>query len=161
MATKATEYSTGIALGEDEDMTSVLDDLVGYNLKRAYVIVQADFRDTLGKDGLTARVFSALTMVVEQPNITQSDLARALRIERSGLVAIVDELEAKKLLKRVSVPGNRRVQPLQPTASGKRMFQSVLKKVKGHEERLFSVLSSNEQAQLRACLKKFRQAAEE
>lgn len=141
-------------------MASALNDLIGYNLKRAYMVVQADFRETLGKGGLTARVFSALTLVVEQPGITQSDLARALRIERSGLVAIVDELEEKKLLKRVSVPGNRRVQPLRPTAAGKKVFRSVLQTVRGHEDRLFSVLAPEEQVQLLTLLKKFRQGTE-
>ena len=90
----------------DKSSETVLDDLVGYNLKRAYMIVQADFRDTLGEDGLTARVFSALSLVVENPNITQSELARTLRIERSGLVAIVDQLEERKLLTRSSVVGD-------------------------------------------------------
>mgnify|MGYP001602657296 CR=1 FL=1 len=78
----------------DFDHTPDLDDLVGYNLKRAYVIVQSDFRAALGRDGLSPRVFSALSLVVQFPNITQSELARMLGIERSGLVAIVDDLKA-------------------------------------------------------------------
>lgn len=93
----------------DESLETVLDDLVGYNLKSAYMIVQTDFRDTLGEDGLTARVFSALSLVVENLNITQSELARTLRIEMSGLVAIVDQLEERKLLIRNSVVRDRRV----------------------------------------------------
>ena len=144
----------------DKSSETVLDDLVGYNLKRAYMIVQADFRDTLGEDGLTARVFSALSLVVENPNITQSELAWTLRIERSGLVAIVDQLEERKLLTRNSVVGDRRVYALAPTALGIRTFKASLKAVQQHEERLFSSLSRTEQAELLMLLKKFRGASE-
>ena len=61
--------------------------LVGYNLKRAYMRMHADFRDTLGQQGFTQRTFSVLSMVCENPEISQSEIARALGIERSGTVA--------------------------------------------------------------------------
>ena len=128
----------------DESLETVLDDLVGYNLKSAYMIVQTDFRDTLGEDGLAARVFSALSLVVENLNITQSELARTLRIEMSGLVAIVDQLEERKLLIRNSVVGDRRVYALAPTVLGIRTFKASLKAVQQHEERLYSSLPRTE-----------------
>ena len=81
--------------------TADLESLIGYNLKRAYMIVQNDFRSTLGNDGMAARVFSALSLAVQTPNITQSELARTLGIDRSGLVAIVDELEERGYVSRV------------------------------------------------------------
>ena len=48
------------ALEQDDEMeVADLEDLIGYNLKRAYVIVRTDFREAVGTDGLSARVFSA------------------------------------------------------------------------------------------------------
>ena len=48
-----------------------LEGLVGYNLKRAYVILSTDFRRALGEDGFAPRVFSALSLIVEfQDDIT-------------------------------------------------------------------------------------------
>ncbi len=135
---------------------SDLEELIGYNLKRAYVIVQADFRASLGKDGLAPRVFSALSLVVQFPHTTQSALARMLDIERSGLVAIVDELEERGYLARTAVPGDRRVQALVPTTAGRHAYADIIAKVHAHEERLFSGMTRSERQSLLDLLKKFR-----
>ena len=136
--------------------SSDLENLIGYNLKRAYVIVRTDFRKTLGEDGMSARVFSALSLCVRFPNITQSELARMMGIERSGLVAIVDELEAKKYLRRAPVPGDRRVLALVPTEAGRAAYKEAIKAVRAHEERLFADMSDDEKDMLLALLKKIR-----
>lgn len=133
-----------------------LEEFIGYNLKRAYVIVQADFRRALGEDGFAPRVFSALSLVVQYPNVTQSGLARMLGIERSGLVAIVDELEGRGLIKRTNVPGDRRVQALVPTAKGKTSYAEARAVVRAHEDRLLSNLSTEEKATLLTLLAKIR-----
>jgi DNA-binding MarR family transcriptional regulator len=137
-----------------------LESLIGYNLKRAYVIVRTDFRETLGEDGLSARVFSALSLTVRYPNITQSELARMMGIERSGLVAIVDELEAREYLRRAPVPGDRRVQALVPTDAGRLAYRKAIKAVRAHEDRLFADMTAEEKDTLLWLLKKIRQAEE-
>ncbi len=139
-----------------EAEASDLEDLIGYNLKRAYVIVRTDFRAALGSDGFSARVFSALSLTVKYPNITQSELARMMGIERSGLVAIVDELESKDYLHRAPVPGDRRVQALVPTLAGKRAYDAAIKAVRAHEDRLFSDMTDEEKETLLGLLKKIR-----
>lgn len=135
---------------------SDLESLVGYNLKRAYIVVQDDFRGALGSEGPSARVFSALSLCVNFPNITQSELARMMGIERSGLVAIVDELEEQQHLKRVPVPGDRRVQALVPTEKGKTAYSKAVAAVRDHEDRLFEEFTPDEKATLLKLLKKIR-----
>lgn len=135
---------------------SDLDDLIGYNLKRAYMVVQADFREALGQDGLSPRVFSALSLTVQMPNITQSSLARELGIERSGLVAIVDELESRQYLVRTAVPGDRRVQALVPTDAGRKAYADAVATVRAHETRLLSSLTRGERESLLRMLQKIR-----
>lgn len=137
---------------------SDLEDLIGYNLKRAYLIVSADFRNALGENGLAPRVFSTLSLVVQFPNITQSELARKLGIERSGLVAIIDELETRGLLRRNAVPGDRRVQALAPTKEGRCAYILARKKVKTHEAQLLAELTSDEKQTLLGLLRKVRQS---
>jgi len=134
-----------------------LENLVGYNLKRAYVIVQNDFRNALGKDGLSARSFTALSLVVQNPEITQSELSRLLGIERSGLVAIVDELEQRKYISRATVPGDRRVQALVPLKAGIKAYSKTLSKVQEHESSLLSNLTDAENKTLLKLLRKVRE----
>lgn len=133
-----------------------LEDLVGYNLKRAYVIVSADFRRALGEGGFAPRVFSALSLIVRFPTITQSELARKLGIERSGLVAIIDELERRGLVLRQPVPGDRRVQALAPTRAGTTAYFEALAVVRTHEANLLSGLSPEEVATLVGLLQRIR-----
>lgn len=140
---------------EGHDRTD-LEEFVGYNLKRAYVIVQGDFRSALGQDGLAPREFSALSLVVQFPNISQSELARMLGIERSGLVAIVDELERRNYLARTTVPGDRRVQALVPTPAGTQAYQLARATVQRHEKSLLADLSDEEKQTLISLLKKIR-----
>lgn len=140
------------ALAEESDLEA----FVGYNLKRAYMIVQADFRAAQGADGLSARAFSALSMVVQFPKITQSELARSLGIERSGLVAVIDDLEARGFVSRAPVSGDRRVQALVPSPSGSAAYAAALDTVRAHERALLSHLSEDEKGILLGLLRKIR-----
>lgn len=142
------------------DRSSALEEFVGYNLKRAYVVVKADFRAALGSDGLGPRVFSALSLTIDYPNITQSELARFLGIERSGLVAIVDDLEKRGFLTRTAVPGDRRVQALVPTQAGRDAYAEAVAAVRLHENQLLSDMTDGEVQTLLKLLKKIRRIAE-
>lgn len=140
----------------DPKSDSVLEQFFGYNLKRAYLLIHSDFRTTMGEDGLAPRVFSVLVLVVERPNITQSEIARHLGIERSGLVSLIDELETLGYVKRVPVPGDRRVQALVPTDAGKSAIHSAVQRVRDHEKALLSHLTDAEQEKLLTLLRKIR-----
>lgn len=135
-----------------------LEGLIGYNLRRADVVVRTHFTASLGADALSTRVFTALSLVVQTPKITQSVLARVMGIERSGLVAIVDDLEARGFVQRAPVPGDRRVQALVPTDAGRRAYGTALQTVRDHEDRLFSGMSEAEKQSLLQLLKKVRRS---
>ena len=162
MARMAANRKHGLAEAEQAEQADAgaLRRLVGYNLKRAYMRFQADFRETMGVDGLSPRSFSALSLVAETPGITQSELSRILGIERSGLVAIIDELQDRKLLKRVPVPGDRRAQALTPTRSGNAAYQVMLERVVAHEERLLEGFDARQRETLLGMLRKLHAAEE-
>lgn len=133
-----------------------LDALIGYNLKRAYIIVKDNFNKTLGPNGLAPREFALLSLVVTFPQITQSELARMLSIERSGLVAIVDKLEEADFLKRLDVPSDRRMQALVATEHGAKAYFTMHELVAAHEERLLADFSDDEKAELMRLLQKIQ-----
>ena len=135
--------------------------LLGYNLKRAYMIVRDDFRKQVEQSVLSPRAFSVLTLIAEAPRLTQSEIARRLGIERSGLVAIIDELEARGLAQRTAVPGDRRSQALLATTEGVELQAQTMARVYRHEKDLLAALGQAEQEQLLTLLRKFRAAHEE
>jgi len=138
-----------------------LDDFIGYNIKRIYLTVQADMRRVLDPHSLSPSAFATLSLVMRNPGITQSEVARQLGIERSGLVALVDKLENRDFVNRKPVPGDRRVQALHPTQSGRAAYQIVLRDVQAHELRMFGSLSDDERAAMLSMLAKLRKTSEE
>ena len=78
----------------------MLRSFVGYNLKRAYLTVHGDFIASLAGLDLRPTQFSALSLIVDNPDISQTELARALSIERSNMVLVVDDLEDRELINR-------------------------------------------------------------
>lgn len=133
-----------------------LEPLIGYNLKRAYVVVSTDFRRAMGEKSLAPRQFSALSLIVQFPNITQSELAGKLGIERSGLVAIIDDLEKRGFVLRQAVRGDRRLQALEVTEQGSSTYEAALTLVKEHEDALLSDFSEDEIATLVGLLQRIR-----
>lgn len=145
--------------GADDSIDHRLADFTGYSLKRATSIVLADLAEVLKSHDLRAVSFSALSIIVEQPGLTQTQLADALQIERSNLVTILDALSQRKLIVRARVPHDRRRHALMPTAAGMDLAHAVRRDVMAHEDRLFAALTPEELADLRRILRKFRKSA--
>ena len=136
----------------DSDLT----EFIGYNLKRVLSLVQADLALVLGMLELRAVSFSALSIVVHNPGINQTRLAEGLKIERSNLVQLVDELSDRGLLARTPVAGDRRRYALMPTTAGMRLCAKAEAAVAEHEERVFAMLDPTERATLMVLLRKIR-----
>jgi DNA-binding MarR family transcriptional regulator len=126
--------------------------LIGYNMKRAYMRIYADFTATLDELDLRQRTFSVLSLVVENPDLSQSDVARTLGIERSGTVVIVDELEGRDLIRRDKVPGDRRAYALHATAAGQALYREALQRIENHEDAMLKNLTAVERNTLRDLL---------
>ncbi|WP_417263855.1 MarR family winged helix-turn-helix transcriptional regulator [Celeribacter sp.] len=125
---------------------------VGYTMKRAFLMVREDLARVLEPLGLRMTSFSALAIIKENPDISQSRLAVALHIERSGVVVLVDELESADLIERGRVEGDRRQYALRTTALGDKKWQEAERAVEAHEDALFAALSTEERTTLRALL---------
>lgn len=138
------------------EAVSDLETLVGYNLKRAYIVMHDDFQRALTEERLAPRVFAALSLVVQYPRETQSELARRLGIERSGLVALVDDLERRGLLQRTTVTGDKRLQALVATTEGVRVHALALGKAQAHERALLSDFTEADKRQLVEMLGRIR-----
>ncbi len=125
---------------------------VGYNMKRAFLNVRADLEPL----GLRMTSFSALAVIIENPDISQSRLAEALHIERSGVVVLVDELESADLISRGRVAGDRRQHALRVTPEGAAKWKEAETAVNAHEAAMFSKLTEAEVSVLKELLRRVR-----
>lgn len=120
----------------------------GYNVKRASNIMQQNAARTLEPYGLRITTFSALCVIVDNPDVTQSQLAAALNMERSNTVLIIDALEEASLIGRFRVPTDRRSYALRATLAGMKRRDAAARALSNAEEERLADLSPEERAQL-------------
>lgn len=131
---------------------------VGYSMKRAYLIIENDLNRILATRGLRITTFSALSIIINNPDLTQTQLADALNIERSSCVVVVDTLENMDLITRNKVVGDRRTYALRPTLSGLNFMKRLQAEVDAHEARLLASLTEEEKQSLTSILEKIERA---
>lgn len=126
----------------------LLPGLIGYHLRRAQVTVFNDFVRTMADEKITPGQFGVLTLIRANPGLTQSALARAVGIERSTMVAVIDALETRNLVERQAAPTDRRSYALILTQDGETLLDRLNPMVLGHEERIAKDLSAAERRML-------------
>lgn len=141
-----------IALPEPEPTGGVdlglLPNLIGYQLRLAQVAIFRDFRKSLGEYDITPGLFGVLVLIEANAGMKQTDLARAVHLDRSTVVNVIDNLETMNLVERRAVEGDRRSKALFLTANGKTLLQKLKRQVAEHERRLARNLSTAEREQL-------------
>ena len=113
---------------------------VGYHMKRVFNVIQADLTQTLKPFELRMLTYTALVLIVDNPGLSQSQLADAMDIERPNLVVIIDELEQRELIVRDRVMTDRRVYALKPTTTGRRLCKKAISACIEHEVKLLADL---------------------
>lgn len=114
----------------------VLDNHLGYFLRRAQVAVFQDFIRTLAEIDVSPAEYSVLVVIGANRGPSQADVADFLGIERARMVRMLDRLEKRGLTQRLPSSTDRRSHALHLTPDG----QKVLKRAKAlagvHEARL-------------------------
>lgn len=129
-----------------------LDTLIGYAVRRAQIRLYEDFADSLQRWNITTQRFSAMTLIHNNPGIKPTELARAMGIARSGVVIILDWLEAAGYVHRLGEQADKRTLALELSTEGKRVLADVSAEVAEHDQRMSSRLSVAEKQQLMALL---------
>jgi DNA-binding MarR family transcriptional regulator len=128
----------GIELG-------LLTSLLGYHLRRAQVAVFQHFTATMGEADITPGQFGVLSVINSNPGLSQTQLGNALGIDRSTVVAVIDRLEARGLVKRTASPNDRRSHALRLSEDGARLLQRLEEMVRAHERHIGRELSAEDQ----------------
>lgn len=142
---------------------SVSDDslrsFAGYSMKRTFNVVKADLARVLEPYGLRMMTFTALILIVDNPDLSQTQLAGALAIERSNLVTIVDDLEKNGWISRNPAPNDRRTHALRATLAGRKLLDKAYAAAQAHEDKLFAGINDDEKSALFSALRKIERSA--
>lgn len=125
---------------------SILRSFFGYRMKRCFNVIQADLAQALKPFELRMLTYTALTLVVSNPGLRQSQLAEAMDVERPNLVTVIEELVRRDLITKERVPTDRRAYSLVATAAGQQVCEDATAAVKAHEETLLSELDAEMRA---------------
>lgn len=119
--------------------------LIGYRLRLAQQTVFHDFAASV--PGLSPGRIGMLLLIEANPGVTQSRLAHAVQRDRSTMVGVLDQLEARGLIARRR-GRDRRTNGLWLTAAGRRRLARAKRAIAAHEDRVAARLSATERTKL-------------
>ena len=134
---------------------------VGYQMKRAFNVVQSDLSRTLKPFDLRMLTYTALVLIVDNPGLRMSQLATAMDIERPNLVLIIDALERRELITRDRVQTDRRAYALKATLAGRQLCDKAIAAVSAHEERLLRDIDDVALTSMLTAMQMIRKARQE
>jgi DNA-binding MarR family transcriptional regulator len=103
--------------------------------------------------GLRSREFWLL-VIAGAGNVSQHELAELCGLDPSSLVAVLDGMERRGLLHRQRNPDDRRVQWVQRTVDGDKLYARALPRAQRAEAQQLAALSPGDQRQLVAAMQK-------
>ncbi|GAA2026367.1 MarR family transcriptional regulator [Catenulispora yoronensis] len=135
-------------------MADLLNARLGYLLKHAQLNFAASGARALEPLGITGRELAVLVVLDAAEPLSQQDAARELGVDRTTMVALVDDLEAKDLVERHRSPEDRRKNIVGLTAHGKKTLAEGERLHKETESAFLAELSPIENELFLRILKK-------
>lgn len=131
-----------------EQPPTVLRTQPSWLLSRAAMIAQRVAADALGKaDARRVHVCVLATLAEFGPH-SQADLGRRCGIDRSDMVALINDLAGDAFVARAPDATDRRRNVITLTAAGQRQLEALLALLETSQEALLAGLSPEERAQL-------------
>jgi DNA-binding MarR family transcriptional regulator len=132
----------------------VLETLVGYNARRAWLIVSNLFAERMAPYGLKQIDFSVLSLLAHNPGATSRQLCSTLDILPPNLVSLVATLDSRGLIERRPHPHDGRAVGLHLTSDGEALIREAEQAVVQLEADASAKLSARERETLIKLLQK-------
>jgi DNA-binding MarR family transcriptional regulator len=131
--------------------------LAWLRLARVYQKIDGASARHFQAHSLTTAQFDTLAQIGAHEGITQQELAGALLVTKGNVSQLVDRMERQGLVRRCQTG---RTNALHLTDTGKRLFAETVPAQEALVAKLFAPLTTDEQAQLLALLRKLDQSLE-
>lgn len=122
--------------GFDDIAGSALADQWGFRVGRVRNVLLDELDDLLDRHDIRRHNYAVLALACAELQRTQRQVASYLRTGPSRIVLIVDELESRGWVERLSDPNDRRNRFLVGTEAGKQKFAQISQEIREMEERL-------------------------
>ena len=138
----------------DQVDTHYLESLVGYNARRAALVIIELFLQRMAVYELRPVEFSVVSLITHNPGITSRQLCSTLGILPPNLVGMVNTLEKRGLIAKRPHPSDGRATGLHPTPPGEAMMREAEKTARDLENKATERLTAVERKTLTRLLKK-------
>jgi DNA-binding MarR family transcriptional regulator len=135
-----------------------LDNCVGPAVRVVRNLLVARSGSAHAEFGLKPGAFSMLALITANPGCSQIDLAREADMDKSAVVLVLDDLQARGLIRRERSGADRRRHQLLITAEGQRQFEAMEPATALIEAPLREEFSGAEMTQLLDLLERARRA---
>lgn len=116
------------------------------------------FERAVAVHGIRSRHASVLVVIDAEGPMSQRALGRRLRIDKSPMVGVLDDLERLGLAERRRSDRDRRIQSIHLTGKGRDVLAEVTAIADAENARTFGVLDAAERDQLQALLLRVAEA---
>jgi DNA-binding MarR family transcriptional regulator len=142
-----TTDDNGISLGR-------LSDFLGFRLRRVQNQLSRDFTTKTREWGLRQGMFSSLEIIANNPGMSQVDLSAEVGLDKSAIVPLVDDLEARGWVERTKSARDRRRNELSITPTGKAELDRLFQELEVTEQAGLAALTDDERATINRALDK-------
>jgi MarR family transcriptional regulator, organic hydroperoxide resistance regulator len=108
--------------------------------------------------GMTASEINAMANLAGRPGSTVSELAAAAGIRSTTMTSVLDRLEMRGLVRRGTVPGDRRAVRIEMTDPGRTAAGAIDAAIAAIERRALADLPAEARSGLQAALERFAEA---
>lgn len=136
----------------DEDVHYVLDDQVGYVLRRVTQRHMAIFSEIIPE--VTTTQFAAMARLAELGPVSQNQLGRATSMDAATIKGVVDRLARQGLVETLPDPSDRRRLTVALTPAGQALFEARRRDALAVSLRTLHPLTTRERARLLELLAK-------
>jgi len=109
--------------------------------------------DVLGTVGLTPALFGLLNVIGARPGTIQQELGSVMGIDRTTMVALIDQLEDAGLATRRPSAKDRRAREIAITPKGRHLLQRARRMISGVDDEVLAGLTAQEREDLLTLLR--------
>ncbi len=131
--------------------TSLLEPDIGFHLAVASSRIAQRTNQALRRHGLRVRHYAVLALACEHDGMTQVNLARRVDLAASQVVALIDDLEDRGLIRRQVASDDRRRRLITATDDGHALVAVASADVTRVREEMLAPLDEAQRASLLAC----------
>jgi DNA-binding MarR family transcriptional regulator len=145
--------SIGVGAEDGERAPAALAGHLGYLLKHAWLRAQEVTGPALAPYGIGGRELAVLLVLADGESPSQQQAAGRLEVDRTTMVALLDELEAKGLVARRPHPEDRRRNIVELTEKGRETLGAATRAYRDAERRFLAPLGEAGAERLKEALR--------